>query len=121
MDVKQMFNDIAEYHKELGYNNTKHETDEERMATIRTLSFAAIAEIVELTDSLPWKPWRPIQDQPHDLNNAKREIIDIIFFLVEICEKLEISPEELEATFLTVLANNYKRIQNGYSMKGGDV
>ena len=113
-----MFQQIEEYHKALGHGRA-FDTLDQRMQSMRNSSLALMMELAELVNSTPWKPWA--NNQELDIDNAKREVIDIIFFLVSICEQLEISAVELEDKFTEVLVNNYKRLDNGYSKKGGDV
>ena len=115
-----MFTLIEEYHRALGHNRPL-DTLSQRMQSMRNSSLGLIMEIAELIDSTPWKPWRDIVDQKFDKDNAVREIVDIIFFLVSICEELHITPDEIENKFHQVLKNNYTRLDNGYSKKGGDV
>jgi NTP pyrophosphatase (non-canonical NTP hydrolase) len=119
MDIKDMFQEIESFHIELGHSR-EFDTMEQRMQSMRNGALAVMMELAELVDSTPWKPWRKIEDQPFDKDNATREIVDIAFFLVQICEQLFISPQELEDKFEQVIANNYKRLENGYSLKGGD-
>ena len=114
-----MFTLIEEYHRALGHNRPL-DTLSQRMQSMRNSSLGLIMEIAELIDSTPWKPWRDIVDQKFDKDNAVREIVDIIFFLVSICEELHITPDEIENKFHQVLKNNYTRLDNGYSKKGGD-
>lgn len=119
----EMYGRIETYHSALGQRRA-FDSPEQRMQSVRDLSLGLMMELAELVDSVPWKPWRPVGAQPEDLDNATREVVDIIFFLVAICEDLEITPEMIEAKFRTVLANNYARIKTGYSQdprKGGDV
>jgi len=120
MDVEYMFRRIEDYHKYLGHNKS-FGSMEQRMQSVRNNGLAVVMELAELIGSVPWKPWRPISDQPFDKDNAIREVIDIAFFLVSICEELHITPQELVFKYEQVLDNNYKRLDNGYSMKGGDV
>ena len=120
MIFSQMFTMIEDYHKLLGHTKPRAPLDR-RMNSVRSSSLALIMEIAELVDSLPWKPWRSLEDQNYNIDNVKREMIDIIFFLVAICEDLRISAEDLEIKFHEILKNNYKRLDNGYSLKGGDV
>ena len=87
---------------------------------MRNSALALMMELAELVDSTPWKPWRDIADQPFDKDNAVREVVDIIFFLVSICEELHITSEDIEIKFHEVIRNNYRRLDNGYSLKGGD-
>jgi len=120
MRFNTMFQLIEEYHKALGHNRPL-DTLSQRMQSMRNSSLGLIMEVAELIDSTPWKPWRDIVDQEFDKDNAVREVVDIIFFLVSICEELHITPDEIENKFHQVLINNYTRLANGYSKKGGDV
>lgn len=114
MNFIQMFKEIEEYHKQLGHSRA-FDTMEQRMQSLRNGALALIMELAELLDSTPWKPWREIDDQPFDKDNATRELVDIIFFLVQICEQLYITPRELIDKYQQVLKNNYARLENGYS------
>lgn len=119
MEFELIFNRIKNYHEELGHNVVDGYM-EQRMQSMRNSALALVIELAELINSTPWKPWRKIKDQIFDKDNAIREIVDIIFFLVSICEELHITPQEIEEKFLQVLENNYTRLNNGYSKKGGE-
>ena len=113
MHFNVIFQQIEEYHKALGHNDKS-------IQSMRNNALALMMELAELVDSTPWKPWKSIENQSFDKNNAVREVIDIVFFLVGICENLGITPQELEEKFHEILKNNYARLRNGYSKKGGD-
>ena len=119
MKIRTMFQLIEDYHKVLGHNRP-FDTFEQRMQAMRNNALALVMELAELVDSVPWKPWRHVSDQPEDKDNAVREVVDIIFFLVGICENLHITAEDIEIKFHEVIKNNYKRLDSGYSLKGGD-
>jgi hypothetical protein len=119
LTFRAMYELIEEYHHDLGYKRATY-SSEQRLQDFRNNVVALMMELAELTDSVPWKPWREIQDQPMDKDNACREVIDIIFFLVGLCEILEISVEELETKFYYILGNNYVRIDTDYSKKMED-
>lgn len=119
MDFKVMFRAIKSYHEELGHNMADGSLDQ-RMQSMRNSALALVMELSELVDSTPWKSWRKIEDQTFDKDNATREVIDIIFFLVSICEELHITPQELEKKFDEVVTNNFARLDSGYSLKGGN-
>lgn len=116
MDLHNMFSLIRAYHDALGYPADKMDLDD-RMQHFRNMSLAAFKEVAELVDSAPWKPWRAIEDQPLDRENAIREAIDTIFFLVGCLECLHVSPDDFEKKFHEILDNNYKRIRIGYNNK----
>ena len=113
MHFNDIFQQIQEYHKELGHND-------QGMQSMRNNALALMMELAELIDSTQWKPWRSTKDQTFNKDNAVREVVDIIFFLVGICENLEITPLEIEDKFTQILKHNYKRLKSGYSKKGGD-
>jgi dimeric dUTPase (all-alpha-NTP-PPase superfamily) len=111
MHFNEIFQQIEEYHKTLGHND-------QSIQSMRNNALALMMELAELVDSTPWKPWRSIKSQSFDKDNAVREVVDIIFFLVGICENLGITPQEIEDKFIQVLKNNYARLDSGYSERG---
>jgi len=119
-----MFHRIESYHDDLGQRRA-FATTEQQMESARTQALALMMEVAELVDSFPWKPWREVVTQTWDEENIKREVVDILFFLVGFCEVFNIRPHELMDKFDEVLKNNYLRLTNGYSKvgygKGGDV
>ena len=122
LTIKDLYWRIEQYHKDLGYDRASF-TKSERMEDFRNNALALMMEVSELVDSVPWKPWRDLKDQKLDKDNATREVVDILFFLVGLCETLQISSTELEDKFYRVLGNNQERLKNGYSKKmteGGD-
>lgn len=120
-DFIRMFNDVRNYHTQLGQRRV-FDSQAQKVASSRNIALAIMMELAELVDSIQWKPWREICDQPFDRENIKREIVDIIFFLVAFCEDYDITGEELYSKFQWVLSHNLERLENGYSkiMKGGD-
>lgn len=71
------------------------------------VALALFMEVAELVDSYSWKPWR--ESVPVDIENLKRELVDIHFFLVHIMNCFGIWPEDLNQKFEEVIANNEKR------------
>ena len=115
MEIKELFLQIEVYHRKLGYFDRQEIDPAKRMDRLRDNVLAVHAELTELLDSFPWKPWRAIKSQSWDMDNAKREIVDILFFLVAICEIAHIEWFEIEYKFWEILRQNYDRIDNGYS------
>ena len=68
---------------------------------------ALFMEVAELVDSYSWKPWQ--ESSVMDIENLKRELVDIHFFLVHIMNCFDIVPEDLNQKFEEVIANNEKR------------
>lgn len=85
-------------------------THEQKLAYASDCAHALMREGAELADSFPSLPWKT---SPVDAENAKREIVDIIFFICIIMACLDISTEDVAAKFEWVLLNNYERIKSG--------
>ena len=113
-NMEEIFEDIKKYHLRLGYNYNEMGV-ECAMEAMRNNCLALHAEVAELLNSFPWKPWRRKRDQTLDTENAKEEVIDCLFFLGAICEIAGIQPTELTQTFREKLAENYRRLNNGYN------
>lgn len=76
-------------------------------ASTNDYMLALFMEVAELVDSYSWKPWR--ESSALDIENLKRELVDIHFFLVHIMHRFGILPEDLHQKFEEVLANNERR------------
>ena len=75
---------------------------------------ALFQEVSELVDSASWKPWKGTIP---DRENAKREIVDCLFFLHHIARNWQITPEELNAKYKEVMKNNIRRYCLGTGVK----
>ena len=118
--MRQTLEKIKQYHLDMGYDYSKM-TRKETMQALRNNVLALHTEATELLDSFPWKPWRPMEHQTLDINNAKEELVDCLFFLGAIAEIAGITPAEWIDAFENKLTVNYLRLDNGYSeVEGGD-
>jgi dimeric dUTPase (all-alpha-NTP-PPase superfamily) len=88
----------------------KQLTEEQKIKYASECAHALMVEAAELSSSWAFASWKTTST---DIDNIKREIIDCMFFLVNIAECFDITPEELDNKFLWVLDNNQKRILNG--------
>jgi len=73
-------------------------------------------EVAELQDSFSWKLNRDMhrKELPTvDKANLAREIVDCLFFLHHIGDAFDVLPNDLEATFIEVMANNRRRHIDG--------
>lgn len=124
MDIKQIFEEIEKYHNTLGYHDRDPMTTKRHQERLRQIGLALFVEVGELVDSLPWKPWRAHRDQQYLKDNALREIVDIVFFLVAMCELLDFTAEDFIEKYNYILKHNYIRLAAGYNnpeeIKGGD-
>jgi len=85
-------------------------SSEQKLAYASQCALALSVEVGELASSWPFASWKTTKV---DVENIEREIIDCIFFLVNIASCFNITADDLEQRFKWVLNNNYKRILNG--------
>lgn len=75
---------------------------------------ALASECSELQDCLSWKHWykearEGKQYQLQDLQNARVEATDLLFFWISICQLLGLSPEDVYRLYAAKLGINHKR------------
>lgn len=121
LTVIGMFNEIKEYHEELGFPLSKEEQkavfrDPEAIRLMNNQLIAALHnEVTELQESTPWKPWRPLGYKSYNMDNMAEEVVDILFFLGAFMENNSLSWEQVEDVFKRKMHINYERIKLGYS------
>lgn len=121
LTAADMFNEIKEYHKELGFPLSKEEQkavfrDPEAVRLMNNQLIAALHnEVTELQESTPWKPWRPLGYKSYNMDNMAEEVVDILFFLGAFMENNSLSWEQVEDVFKRKMHINYERIKLGYS------
>ncbi|MHC4091029.1 MAG: dUTPase [Planctomycetota bacterium] len=82
---------------------------------------AASNELEELRDCTYWKHWCAEAKQGqrfalHDLQNARVEVIDLLFFWVSMAQCVGLSAEDVHKLYLQKLSVNHKRQETGYAM-----
>ena len=75
---------------------------------------ALASECGELQDCLSWKHWyreakEGRQYQLQDLQNARVEAVDILFFWISLCQLLGLAPEDVYRLYAKKLGLNHKR------------
>lgn len=121
LTAANMFNEIKEYHEELGFPLSKEEQkaafrDPEAVRLMNNQLIAALHnEVTELQESTPWKPWRPLGYKSYNMDNMAEEVVDILFFLGAFMENNSLSWEQVEDVFKRKMHINYERIKLGYS------
>jgi len=81
-------------------------------------------ELEELRDSIYWKHWtneaktEGMFNSIRNLQNARVEAVDILFFLLEIMIALGLDSNDIHRLYLKKWAVNMARQDNGYSMDG---
>jgi len=82
---------------------------------------AASNELEELRDCTYWKHWCIEAKQGrrfalHDLQNARVEVIDLLFFWVSLAQCVGLTAEDVYDLYLQKLKVNHKRQDDNYSM-----
>lgn len=77
---------------------------------------AIISELGEVLDETNFKWWK--NPREIDKNALKEEIIDVFHFLISLCLKVNISPQELYEAYINKNKENHLR-QEGLSSKKG--
>ena len=86
--------------------------DKKKIEWILILTRALQQETAELIDTTPWKWWK--KQQKFDINNAKKELIDIVHFVIALAITLGMDAEELFAEYTEKNKINHDRQDNGY-------
>lgn len=78
------------------------------------------AECHELQECMSWKHWYAEakdgrQYELHDVQNARVEVTDMLFFWVSICQLLGMTPEDVYRLYAKKLGINHRRQDEGRS------
>lgn len=110
---EEIWQQITDFWVSSGEGQNKYSGPEELRDKYGQYILAAHAELSELLESYPWKPWRPVGYQAIDIENIKREVVDILFFLHHVCALVGVTPEDLKKKFDWVMENNKRRYIDG--------
>lgn len=86
---------------------------------------AASNELEELRDSTYWKHWckearEGRRFEIHDLQNARVEVIDLLFFWISMAQCVGLSADDVQELYFKKLGVNHKRQDSDYSMADKD-
>ncbi len=75
---------------------------------------ALVSECHELQECLSWKHWyreakEGRQYQLQDLQNARVEVVDMLFFWISICQLLGMDPQDVYRLYAKKLGINHRR------------
>lgn len=87
-------------------------SEKQQIEWILKLSQALQQETSELVNTTPWKWWK--KHQQFDKTNAKKELIDIVHFVVAIAIALGMNADELFSEYTMKNKINHDRHDNGY-------
>ncbi|MCP4247504.1 MAG: dUTPase [bacterium] len=126
--LEEVFKLQAELNKKIGFDTEALHDDFDPQKAGRWLNdyiAAASNELEELRDCTYWKHWCAEAKQGrryelHDLQNARVEVIDLLFFWVSMAQCVGLSAEDVHQLYLQKLRVNHERQDTGYSMSGKD-
>jgi hypothetical protein len=123
-----MFERQAALNKRIGYD-TKSQRDHFDPLTagkwLNDYIMAASNELEELRDCTFWKHWCTEAQQGkrfaiHDLQNARVEVIDLLFFWMSMAQCVGLNAEDVYKLYLKKLEVNHRRQDGEYSMTAKD-
>ena len=123
--LQDMFERQAALNKRIGYDTKSLRERFDALAAGTWLNDyinAAGNELEELRDCTFWKHWCAEAKAGrrfaiHDLQNARVEVIDLLFFWISMAQCVGLSAEDVYNLYLQKLDVNHKRQDGDYSMK----
>ncbi len=122
--LEDMFEKQAALNKRIGYDTQSLREQFDALQAGRWLNDyinAAANELEELRDCTFWKHWCAEARQGqrfavHDLQNARVEVIDLLFFWISMAQCVGLSAEDVHNLYLQKLRVNHQRQDDRYSM-----
>ena len=126
--LEEMFELQSELNRRIGYDTALMRERFDPVQAGRWLNdyiAAASNELEELRDSTYWKHWCAEAKEGRrfavrDLQNARVEVIDLLFFWISMAQCLGLSAADVHSLYLQKLRVNHDRQGSGYSMDGKD-
>jgi len=126
--LQELFEHQAELNRRIGFNPSElRENFDPQKAGIWLNNYLAAMsnEIEELRDCTFWKHWCKEAGQGkrfllHDLQNARVEVIDMLFFWISLAQCVGLDAEDVLDLYRQKLKINHQRQQDGYSMADKD-
>ncbi|MGB0715029.1 MAG: dUTPase [Phycisphaerae bacterium] len=126
--LDEMFQLQSELNRRIGYDTAAMAESFDPLTAGRWLNdyiAAASNELEELRDSTYWKHWCAEAQagrrfEVRDLQNARVEVIDLLFFWISMAQCLGLSASDVHRLYLQKLDVNHQRQEVGYSMDGKD-
>ena len=123
--LDELFQHQAELNRRIGFDPDPLKARFDPLMAGRWLNNyidAASNELEELRDCTFWKHWCSEAKQGrrfeiHDLQNARVEVIDLLFFWISMAQCVGLSAEDVHDLYLQKLDVNHKRQDGDYSMK----
>ena len=126
--LKEMFERQAQLNARIGYDTKSLRDKFDPVNAGKWLNDYIIAagnELEELRDCTFWKHWcSEAKDGKrfaiHDLQNARVEVIDLLFFWISMAQCVGLNAEDVYNLYLQKLSVNHKRQDGDYSMQSKD-
>jgi len=126
--LKEIFERQAELNRRIGHDTEALREDFDPVQAGKWLNdylMAAANELEELRDCTFWKHWCAEAKEGkrfavHDLQNARVEVIDLLFFWVSLAQCVGLSAEDCYHLYLQKLDVNHRRQDGRYSMQDKD-
>lgn len=123
---KELFEQQAQLNKRTGFDAKELRKNFDPATAGQWLNnyIAAMSnEVEELRDCTYWKHWCKEAKQGrrfelHDLQNARVEVIDMLFFWISLAQCVGLDAEDAYKIYMQKLKVNHNRQDNGYSMTG---
>jgi hypothetical protein len=126
--LTELFEMQAELNKRIGYDTAKLRENFDPQQAGQWLNdyiAAASSELEELRDCTFWKHWcqeakEGRRFELHNLQNARVEVVDLLFFLISMAQCVGLSAEELTDLYRQKLEVNHQRQEERYAMATKD-
>lgn len=93
--------------KRLGYNFIEFNNN-----YFNLMYIGCITELSEVIEQTKWKPWK--KSVNNNINEIKKELVDVFHFLINMCIAVNLEPSELFYEFLNKNQENNRRQDNEY-------
>lgn len=126
--LQELFERQAELNKRIGFDPAKlreHFDPQAAGEWLNNYIMAAGNELEELRNCLYWKHWcaeakAGHRFKLHDLQNARVEVIDLLFFWISMAQCVGLDAEDVMELYHKKLNVNHQRQDTNYSMSGKD-
>lgn len=126
--LDKMFELQAELNHRIGMETRKLKADYDPLQAgvwLNDYITAAGNELEELRNCTFWKHWcaeakRGERFKLHDLQNARVEVIDILFFWISMAQCVGLDAQDVYNLYLQKLKVNHERQERNYSMADKD-
>jgi dimeric dUTPase (all-alpha-NTP-PPase superfamily) len=123
--LQELFDLQSQLNQRIGYDTKSLRENFDPQTAGRWLNdyiMAAANELEELRDCTFWKHWCSEARQGrrfaiHDLQNARVEVIDLLFFWISMAQCVGLNAEDVVRIYRQKLDVNHKRQDGDYSMK----